>query len=149
MSDAQGGTFEWWNQTSPMWLVMWYHAVSTNQSVWRIDFTMVVRGTTRKCSNTIGKSDFSKDLTLRVFLNPCLLGTTCGPFKTHWGRVTHICINKLNIIGSNNGLWPGRRQAIIWTSAGMSLIGPLGTKILTEIHTFWIKKMHFKLLSGK
>ena len=32
---------------------------------------------------------------------------------THWGRVTHICISKLTIIGSDNGLSPGRRQAII------------------------------------
>ena len=33
---------------------------------------------------------------------------------THWGRVTHICVGKLSIIGSDNGLSPGRRQAIIW-----------------------------------
>ena len=46
---------------------------------------------------------------------------------THWGRVTHICVGKLTIIGSDNGLSPGRRQAIIWTYAGILLIGPLGT----------------------
>ena len=44
---------------------------------------------------------------------------------THWGRVTHICLSKLTIIGSDNGLSPGRRQAIIWTNARISLIGPL------------------------
>ena len=32
---------------------------------------------------------------------------------THWGQVTHICIRKLTIIGSDNGLSPSRRQAII------------------------------------
>ena len=32
---------------------------------------------------------------------------------THWGRVTHICVSKLTIFGSDNGLSPGRRQAII------------------------------------
>ena len=32
---------------------------------------------------------------------------------THWGRVTHTCISKLSILGSDNGLSPGRRQAII------------------------------------
>ena len=42
---------------------------------------------------------------------------------THWGRVTHICVSKLIIIGSNNGLSPGRHQAIIWTNAGIKLIG--------------------------
>ena len=41
---------------------------------------------------------------------------------THWGRVTHICVSKLTIIGSDNGLSPGRRQAIIWTNAGILLI---------------------------
>ena len=33
---------------------------------------------------------------------------------THWGRVTHMCIRKRIIIGSDNGLSPGRHQAIIW-----------------------------------
>ena len=44
---------------------------------------------------------------------------------THWGRVTHICVSKLIIIGSDNGLSPGRRQAIIWTNAEILSIGPL------------------------
>ena len=35
---------------------------------------------------------------------------------THWGPVTHICVGDLTIIGSDNGLSPGRHQAIIWTS---------------------------------
>ena len=39
---------------------------------------------------------------------------------THWGRVTHICVSKLTIIGSDNGLSPGRRQTVIWTIAGIS-----------------------------
>ena len=46
---------------------------------------------------------------------------------THWGRVTHICVSNLAIIGSDNGLSPGRRQAIIWTNAGILSIGPFGT----------------------
>ena len=57
----------------------------------------------------------------------------------------YICVNKLTTIGSDNGLVPGRRQAIIWTNAGILLIGPLGTnfsEILIEIHTFSFKKMH-------
>ena len=41
---------------------------------------------------------------------------------THWGRVTHICVSNLAIIGSDNGLSPGRRQAIIWPNAGILLI---------------------------
>ena len=35
---------------------------------------------------------------------------------THWGRMTHICIGNLTIIGSDNGLSPGWRQSIIWTN---------------------------------
>ena len=54
--------------------------------------------------------------------------TTIGsPSLTHWGRVTHICVGKLTITASDNGLSPGRRQAIIWTNAGILLIGPLGS----------------------
>ena len=71
---------------------------------------------------------------------------------THWGRVTHICVSKLSNIGSDNGLSPGRRQAIIWTNAGILLIGPFGTnfsEILTEIMTFWFKKMYSKVSSAK
>ena len=71
---------------------------------------------------------------------------------THWGRVTHICVGKSSIIGSDNGLSPGRRQAIIWINAGMLLIGPLGTnfsEILIEILTFSFKKMRLKVSSAK
>ena len=71
---------------------------------------------------------------------------------THWGRVTHICVSKLIIIGSDNGLSPGRRQAIIWNNDGILLIRTLGTnfsEILSEIHSFSFKKMHFKMSSAK
>ena len=71
---------------------------------------------------------------------------------THWGRATHICISKLAIIGSDNVLSPGRRQAIIWTDDGILLIGPLGTnfiEILIAIYKFSFKKMHLKMSSGK
>ena len=71
---------------------------------------------------------------------------------THWGRVTHICVTKLTIIGSDNGLPPGRRQAIIWTNAGILLIESLGanfSEILIEILTFSFKKMRFKVSSAK
>ena len=46
---------------------------------------------------------------------------------THWGRVTHICVGKLTTIGSDNGLAPSKRQALIWTNAGILLIGPIET----------------------
>ena len=61
---------------------------------------------------------------------------------THWGQVTHMYVSKLNTIGSDNGLSPGRRQAIIWTNAGIILTGPLGTnssEILKFIYFHSIK----------
>ena len=48
----------------------------------------------------------------------------------------HICVSKPIIVDSDNGLSPGLRQAIIWTNAGILLIGPLGTnfsEMLIEI----------------
>ena len=71
---------------------------------------------------------------------------------THWGRVTHICVGNLTITGSDNGLSPGRRQAITWANVGILLIGPLGTnfrEMLIEIYTFSFKKIHLKMSSGK
>ena len=59
--------------------------------------------------------------------NDMIGATKVNGSLTHWGRETHICVSKLTIIASDNGLSPGRRQAIIWTNVGILLIGPLGT----------------------
>ena len=80
-----------------------------------------------------------------------VMTSSCLVLLIYWGRVTHTCVSKLNTIGSDNGLSPGRRQAIIWSNAGILLIGPLRTKlneILIEIYTFSFKKMHLKMSSG-
>ena len=50
--------------------------------------------------------------------------------------MTHICVSKLSILGSDNGLSPGRRQAIIYTNAGILLIWPVGTNF-SEILIDW------------
>ena len=66
--------------------------------------------------------------------------------------MTHLCVGKLTVIGSDNGMSPGRRQALIWTSAGILLTGPLGTnfsEILIGILTLSFKEMHLKLSSAK
>ena len=71
---------------------------------------------------------------------------------THWGRETHICVGKLTIIASDNGLSPDRRQAIIWTNTRLLLIGPLGTnfgEILIGIPIFSLKKIRLKMSSAK
>ena len=84
-----------------------------------------------------------------IFWYPTELGIVS---LAHWGRVTHICVGNLTIIGSDNGLSPGQRQAIIWTNAGILLIRHPGanfSEILIEIHTFSLTKMHLKMSSGK
>ena len=86
-------------------------------------------------------TDIPRDLTALWVLN-----------STHRGRVTHICVGNLTIIGADNGLSPGRRQAITWTNVGILLIGPLGTnfsEILIGIHTVSFKKIHLKMSSAK
>ena len=67
---------------------------------------------------------------------------------THWGRVTHICVSELTIIGLDNGLSPGRRQAIVWNNAGLLLIEPLWTnvsEVSIGIQTFSFKNMHLNM----
>ena len=63
--------------------------------------------------------------------------------------MTHICVGKLTIIGSDNGLSSGWHQAIIWTNARILLIEPLGTnfsEILIGIKIVSFKKMRLKKL---
>ena len=57
-------------------------------------------------------------------------GPLCGEFDGH----RHICVSKLTIIGSDNGLSPGWRQAIIWTYA--ELLSKLRNKFLW-FFLFW------------
>ena len=67
---------------------------------------------------------------------------------THWGKVTHICVGKPTIIGSDNGLSPGRHQAIICTNAVIFLRTNI-IEILIEIQTFSLKKIRLKMSSAE
>ena len=51
-----------------------------------------------------------------------------------WTR-THICVSKLRTIGSDNGLSPDRRQSIIWTRAGVLVLGTRTRS--TRVLNFW------------
>ena len=62
---------------------------------------------------------------------------------TYLPIVPHICVGKLIVVVSDNGLPPRRRQAIIKASAGILLIGPLGKFERNS------KKMHFYMSSAK
>ena len=87
-----------------------------------------------------------------VFVCVCVCyANTRISMLTHSGRVTHICVDNLTIIGSDNGLSPSRRQAIIWTNVAIVLIEPSGTnlsEISIEIITFSAKKMRLKISLG-
>ena len=68
---------------------------------------------------------------------------------THWLRPSEAYASLVQI---DNGLSPGRCQAIIVNNAAILLIGSLGMKsneTLFEIHKFSLKKIHSKLSSGK
>ena len=61
-------------------------------------------------------------------------------------RFLFIVTGKVKYI-SDNGMSPGRHQAIIRTNDRMLFIGPLGTiysEILIEIYIFLFKEMHMK-----
>ena len=63
--------------------------------------------------------------------------------------MTHICVSKFTIIGSDNGLSSSRPQIIIWTNSGILLTLPLGTnfsEIVSKIGVFSFRKMHFKIV---
>ena len=64
----------------------------------------------------------------------CWFNSICNSLR----RVTHICVSKLIIIVSDNGLSPGRRQAIVWTNAGILSIGPLETNFSDKLDEFYI-----------
>ena len=66
--------------------------------------------------------------------------------------MTQICVSKLTITGTDNGLAPGRRQAIIWTNAGILLIRTSRTNFSEnwrEIQAYSFKKMHLKMSPAK
>ena len=72
---------------------------------------------------------------------------------THLPLVPHIyaSVNWVSC-GSDNGLSPIQRQAIIETNAGLLSIGPLWTnfsEIVINIQSFSFTKMHLKISSAK
>ena len=116
-----------------MWLKWWSLTRSGNVDVFVITFVTVMPH--------LGRFHH---------VNSCICVSVVN-LLTHWGWVTNICVGNLTIIGSDNGLSPGRRQAIIWTNDGILLIGPLRTnfsEILIGIHTFSSRKMHMKMSSA-
>ena len=77
----------------------------------------------------------------------------CVEQLRHLSLVPHIYarVNR-GSIGSDTGLSPIRRQAIIWINAGLLSIGPFGTNFkenLIKIQNFSFTKMHLNISSAK
>ena len=139
------------------------HHISGNQAWWkkfsfslltdwgRVKMAAIFRTTFSDALSCMKMYEFRLRFHWNLFVRIYLV-TEWVLYLTHWGRVTHICVGKLIIIGSDNGLPPERRQAIIWTHAGLLSIGPLRTyfsKNLIKIQQFSLKKMHVKMSSAK
>ena len=93
-----------------------------------LDFTHVLQD-----YNTVTHQWFKRTKNTHTHRKQCL-------YLTHWGRVTQICVTQLITIGSDNGLSPGWRQAINWTSAGILFIGPLETNFNEILIKIFIDK---------
>ena len=79
-----------------------------------------------------------------------MVGWLNGFILTPWGRMTYICVSKLTILGSDNGLSPGRRQPIIWTYDGILLFGQLGTNFSEiSIEIYRIQENAFDIVVWK
>ena len=128
--------------TTSEW-ISWFCVACTRKTEWKRHTTFILKIIYRK---------FSGSTVLVHHSVQHRVGVTKALLLIHWGQVMHACVNKLTIIGSDNGLLPGRCQAIILINAVILLTGPLGTnfrEILIKIHTFSFKKMHLKMSSVK
>ena len=138
-------------------VVFWWHLpISTNRRALWICAKWRGSGTSFADRYSLNRHRFTAWINNYIKLKQMgVINLPISNFKcdlTHWDRVTHICDGKLTIIGSDNGLSPGRRQAIIRTNAGILLIEPLGTtfsEILIGIQIVSFKKMRLKMSSAK
>ena len=98
---------------------------------------------------TVGSLVIQGDVTLLLRqCNICVYKNAWGMCQltmclTHWGRVKHICVSKLIIIGSDNALSLGRCKAFTLANAAILIIRTLGTtfsEILKDIYKFSFNK---------
>ena len=77
----------------------------------------------------LNQNVFWEKLVLMILVLVYWITMFCESYLINWGRVTHICIGKLIIIGSDKGLSPAGHQTIICTNAGISLVGLSATNV--------------------
>ena len=122
------------------WLVCW----RSPQRQWRT-------GSGKYILNACpGMHVFDEYLYQQLFINP-LYRYQCSMryqlIEAEWRIYDH-----LTIIGSDNGLSPGRRQSIIWNNVGILLIETLKMKfsgILIKIQIFSFEKIHLNIPFGE
>ena len=78
--------------------------------------------------------NFSVDNVSVDILAPNGVKSPAGTVLTYFRSCTGLAFEEVTHWGWDNGLSPGRRQAIIWTNVGISLIGPLGTNFSEILH---------------
>ena len=85
---------------------------------------------------------------LKLFIHT--LSSTLQPL-THWGRVAHICVGNLAIIGSDNdwAWWAPSRYMNEFRDIVNRTIRINFDGILIGIHTFSFKKIYLKISSAK
>ena len=90
---------------------------------------------------------------LYLHCRKCQRNSTEKQGLTYRGQEAYICVSKLTIIGSVNGLSPRRCQAIACTNAPLLPIRPQGTcyfiEFLFKIQKFWLMEIHLKMSSAK
>ena len=91
-------------ESESLWNVLWFQSMGEND-ICAMTFLWL------RSSSSSKKTETKTTGLLAVYL--LIINTGASFSLTHWGRVTHICVGQLTIIGSDNGLSPGRRQANI------------------------------------
>ena len=100
-----------------------------NKIVLFLSVFIVICSLLQSVNNTYPWQGISRDCIDLVCMKYPIMGSTAfsqkfiNPLRP---SDTYICVGDLTTIGSDNGLSPGRRQAIIWTNAWILLIGPSG-----------------------
>ena len=137
------------NHQSSLMMVLDWHRISDIQQVDHICWHISVSVGSKRV-NIFGKNNWVQ---CKFCINKRKLPDLSGSIvSVHWGRVTHICVSELTIIGSDNGyspvLAPSHYLNQCWNIINSTPIKKF-SQILIEIHTFSFKKMHLKMSSGK
>ena len=97
----------WWLPAS--WHYLYWCCLIINEDLWQPPNAQDTNQATVHCGQWVKVKSRASSASANVSTKKSILATIIwiSIFIIHWGRVTHICISKLTIIGSDNGLSPG------------------------------------------